>query len=48
MSDLIDESMKLKFFPRKKSGVNRNGCYTLIFRFDKENEKWFYPDILYF
>ena len=48
VSDLIDESMKLKFFPRKKSGVNRNGCYTLIFRFDKENEKWFYPDILYF
>ena len=48
VSDLIDESMKLKFFFREKSGVNRNGYYTLVFRFDKENEKWFYPDILYF
>lgn len=45
---LRNESMKLEFIPTKKSGTNRDGCYTLVFRFDKEQEKWFYPEMLYF
>lgn len=45
---LMDESMKLEFIPAKGSGMNRSGCYTLVFRFDKEHGKWFYPEMLYF
>lgn len=45
---LIEECMKLEFVSTKKSGINVNGCYTLIFRYDKKQERWFYPDMLYF